>query len=240
MFQMKQKNTLWHVGKKICLIILSVFGALAISVQSSDSVPQQSIDDSILISKYKKINDQVPFIVLDSSNIKQFWIDKTVLSKRDFFSVLLNKNKSNNYNIQLKNVNANQDCQIDVFSKTKDFSFCIFDSKMIKICNSTLQEDFIGYHVESARICFDDFKDLSFWFKFTSELCDTIDIKQIIMSFPQNESFLSSPGNLIVNLGNTKIDGTVNEGDVNVRDNNSFTISGNRIKIISEKKILVN
>ena len=79
------------IGLSLFVGFLVFSSAFAQKVSSIDNGFEKN--DSELIDKYiKSLGDKT--IVFDGSNIKQFWVDKTVVSKNNEIIILLtNKNK---------------------------------------------------------------------------------------------------------------------------------------------------
>ena len=72
-------------------------------------------------------------ISFDASNIKQYWVDKTVKCESDHFNISLNLDQSSRaesipYRIQLINVNESQNCRIEVISDSQDLEFVVLVS----------------------------------------------------------------------------------------------------------------
>lgn len=180
-------------------------------------------------------------IIFDASNIKLFWIDKTVLSKDDSINILLkdrisDKNHSVPLKIQLANVKDNQDCKVEVISDTPDFSFSVTDSKNKMLSMSSVDEPFVQYHITSCSFHIEDTQDYSFNLNFASTKQDLLSIKKIILSFSDNKksTFLFSPGLLKI----TQSD--VNVYTASLKENSSFIITGKQSRCTTKKMIAIS
>lgn len=178
-------------------------------------------------------------IVFDSSNIKQFWIDNTVISKGDSFDVLLNENdrqESVPLKIQLANVSVAEDCKIEVIANKGDFSFSVLNSSSKVISTSYPEDDFLRFKAISSTVHLTDTGALSFYLRFSSKTNQEISIKKIVLSFSDNSSFLVTPGVLKITEKDVNVDAT----EIKHVDINSFSVSGKMLDISSIKKILVS
>lgn len=198
-----------------------------------------------LLEKYISAQGYKETIIFDVSNIKQYWIDKTVISKNDSIVVLLpndtgHKKESKDLFIQLANVNMLQICTIDVITETKDMSFSISDKSNNVLSTSAVKEDFIQYHLLSTTVNLEDIPSFSFKFKFVSNTLDMISIKKIILSFSPNKNtnVLETPG--IIKIGTNDF---ITAGGTSQESTNtpySFSVTGVYSQVISKKKIIVS
>lgn len=235
------------INKIAVTILLSC--CLFVSIQSFS---QNKTSDKTLIENNNELiikfiqskGDKI--IVFDSSNIKQFWIDNSVVSNNDSFDILLSNNKKTlNYEsvpfrIQLENVNETQDCKIDVIlDESGDCSFAILDDDCSKILSTSIPEDsFLHYSIISSTFHMEDTKRLSLNLKFSTKNKQLITIKKIILSFSDNKnsSFLSSPGVLKIS-GNDVTGGDKKQ----IHDNiNIFSLSGKWFSVFSNKRIILS
>lgn len=214
------------------LFVQPVEGNSAEAIDSNENLLQQYIQ-----SKGAGI------IVFDTSNIKQFWIEKSVISQKSSFDVLLETSaqgfESIPLKIQLANVNEAQDCRIEVIADANnDFSFSVLNSSLKPVSVSTPEENFLDYNVASSILHLEDTNNLSFNIKFHSKNQRSLAIKGIVLSFSNNKnsSYLVPPGDFMFNgkdvLGVDKLE--IDEKD------NSFTVSGKQIVVAFQKKIIVN
>ena len=196
-------------------------------------------NDSDLVNGFIKSKGYTQPIIFDKSNIKQFWIDKSVVSQKDFFTIYNTPGYSTDASplkIQLANVNEAQDCKIEMITETSDVAFFILDSKNKSISSSQKDDDFINYHVFSSVFHLEDTQNTSFYIKFSAPLAE-INIKKIILSFSTNKngSFLAHPGKTVFNK-----DIITTDSEIKVISDNSFEITGKRTVIRSAKKILTS
>jgi len=181
-------------------------------------------------------------IVFDESNIKQFWIDNSIIARKAAFDVLLNKTKTQSFEsvpltIQLMNVNEAQDCKVEVVSETKDFGFSILDNKSKVISSSKNDNDFLDYSVASSVFHLEDTTKLTFVLKFNSKTAEALSIKKIILSFSDNKDsrFLMSPGK--ISYSPTNINTSSKTEKI---DDESFSATANRTVIYSSKSIIAD
>ncbi len=197
-------------------------------------------NDSDLINSFIKAKGYTQPIVFDKSNIKQFWIDKSVVRQKDFFTICNTPGyltDASPLKIQLANVNEAQDCKIEVITETSDVAFSIFDSKNKSISSSRQDDDFINYHVFSSVFHLEDTQNTSFHVKFFAPLAE-INIKKIILSFSTNKngSFLAHPGKTVFSKDNI----TIKNSEIKEISDNSFETTGKRTAIRSAKKFLIS
>lgn len=141
-------------------------------------------------------------ITFDASNIKQFWIDNSVISKGKDIMISLDGNNPQKQQssiplkIQLDNVCETQNCRIDVFTEDPNISFVI-ENKSKTIGKSQPLDDFILLHDLSSTIHLEDTNDFSFNIRFISkDNKSSVSIYKIVLSFSENKesSYLGSPG----------------------------------------------
>lgn len=221
----------------LALFVLFFSNILFAQTDTKDAVRKTKDANEALIYQYIQSKGE-GIISFDASNIKQFWIDNSVVSNKDSFEVLLKNKESIPLKIQLANVNETQDCKIEVVAETKDFCFSVLNNVSKNVSSSTSENDFLNYKVASAVLHLEDTAGSSFSLVFMSKNYNILNIKRIILSFSDNHksTFLSSPGVLII-TGNDVTGG----GKKEIHENeNSFSISGNWFGIYSKKKILVS
>ncbi len=222
-------------------IALSFFAAIftANSVLAQTSTPDTN--DSTLLESFIKSKNYSSTIDFNSSNIKQFWIDKSVFSKDNNIWITLQPGKGNvtwnsiPYGIQLANVNESLDCRIEVISNTPNVIFVVTDSKSKQLSSSKTGDDFMNYHISSATVHLEETNDFFFNMSFQSNTNDQISIKRIIMSFPTNKesSFLVTPGKIRLTEKDVK------KGNTTSLSDGSFAVKDKGIQIFSKKKIFV-
>ena len=188
-------------------------------------------------------------IVFDQNNIKQFWIDKSVLARDDFFSVMSQDNtlhfESIPLKIQLANVTEQQDCEVEVITDTPDVSFSILNSDNKTIARSSPGNDFVRFHTVSSLFHMEDFEDISFYIVFSSPVPE-IKLRKIILSFKDNtnSSFLSSPGELKITSENISagVARRITSGSATIQpiDDTTFSAESVYISLFLKKQIYVN
>ena len=108
--------------------------------QESNKIVQKT--DDVLLDEYIASKGS-GIISFDASNIKQFWIDNSVVSRNSSFEIILKSTNNQSFEsvplkIQLANVNEAMDCTIEVIADTEEYFF--------SVCS-------IAHAVESARCC---------------------------------------------------------------------------------------
>lgn len=141
-------------------------------------------------------------ISFDSENIKQFWVDKSVVARDKRIEIFFtndNHQETNPLRFQLINVDESQDCIIEVVTDNPNMSFTVVDEGLNIISKSQQDDDFVQYHVLSSVVHLENTQNTSFSMIFSDKTSDVLSIRKIILSFRtnQNSTFLSSPGNLI-------------------------------------------
>ena len=181
-------------------------------------------------------------ISFDASNIKQFWVDNSVVSRKDSFDVLLTGKdtqllKSVPLKIQLMNVNETQNCKVEVIAETKDFDFSVLNEQSKVLSTSQNEDDFLTYSIKSAVFPLEKTQKLSFNLRFDSKSTDILAIKNIILTFSKNKesSFLASPGKINYSIKDINTSSNVTEANTN-----SFSANGIRTAIYSTKKIIIS
>ena len=231
---MERKHTMNKTSSVLSLLLVSCT-LFAQGVKNN----QNEQDANDLLSKYIQSKGS-DIICFDTSNIKQFWIDNSVASRKDAFEIALtpraNTNESVPLKIQLINVNESQDCKIEVITSTEDFNLSVLNSNNSVVPSSSSIDSFIDYIVFSSVFHLENTQNTSFKLVFSSKTEKTISIKSIILSFSKNlnGSFLASPGKLMLSeksiTSNSKFNGS---------DDSSFSITGKKTALFSSKKILV-
>lgn len=168
------------------LFSFAILATLPVNSLCADSA-KDKLNDSSLVEEFIKAKGYSNAIIFDSSNIKQFWIDHSVLSKDNSISICLKDRTSEPLNIQLANVLETQDCTIQVVTEDQNISFTILDKDSKSISESHQEDDFIQYHIFSSVIHLEDTQDFSFKIRFFSENNSLISIKKIILCFSDNK-----------------------------------------------------
>lgn len=219
-----------------CFVGVAFVASLLLIVQSVRGYSADDNDaDEKLLTQYVQSKGS-GIIVFDPSNIKQFWIDNSVVAKKTSFQIQIDSSsESVPLKIQLSNVNETQDCRIEVVADSTDFSFCVLNNDSKVISTSSSEDIFMRYNIVSATFHLEDTTNLSFNLKFRSNA--SLEIKRIILSFSDNSksSFLVSPG--VLRITGNDVEGT--DKITSDEKNNSFSVSGESFTISSKKKILV-
>ena len=179
-------------------------------------------------------------IVFDSSNIKQFWVNTSVISENETINILLQKHgnlfNSEPLRIQLANVNESLDCKVEIITESPDVSFVVTNNQSKKISKSSPEEDFIKYHVLSSVFHLEQTTDYIFNLIFESQ-SDIIPIKKILLSFSKNNTgtYRSTPGVLKITNDNIALSGGTTTSPAN---GDSFSMTGKNSQALSRIFIL--
>jgi hypothetical protein len=240
----KKKNDLMKnnsILKSVLFLLVSLCSWTALG-QNTTGVQNTSESNEKLLQQYIQ-SKGAGIITFDASNIKQFWTERSIISKDNSFDVLLtsdqNEFKSNPLKLQLANVNESQDCKIEIIASTSDFDFSVLNNKLKTISSSSSEEKFMHYSIKSSTFHLEDTKNISFFITFTSKT-EIVSIKHIILSFFQNKdsSFLVHPGLLnIIENDDYTTDATSKKKD---GLGHSLTASGKWFGIRSKKKIILD
>lgn len=179
-----------------------LFVSFSQSVKSSDS---DGVTDSELIDQFVISNNLKKTIVFDSGNIKRFWVSNAVSSSDNLINILLDqngkeKNKMESVPLEFKliNVDESMDCRIDILSDSPDIAFSIanMDDKPIPSPNSSAT--FKDLYITSSTIHMDSVKNHVLRIIFNSYTTEAISIKNVILSFSENNSsqYLRGPGEI--------------------------------------------
>lgn len=210
----------------------SLLNGIAVSAQNNDS-DAKLLDDYIASKGYQDT------IIFDASNIKQFWIDNSVLSRNNAIDIILSSqnNKSVPLKIQLAGVDQSLDCNIDVITNDSTVSFLVSDQSNKTISSDNVNNVFINDHIISSSFHLSEAKGFSFNLLFSSKSSDTISIKKIILSFSPNKDFdiLRSPGTIKIGINDVTASTQVEKED----DNLVFSATGVNTRIVSQKRIYV-
>ena len=179
-------------------------------------------------------------IVFSDKNIKQFWTSSSVIIKDRKITVLLQQNSAKSYEsdlfkIQLKNVLGTMDCKVDVIADSNDLLFSICTTKKKELSSSKNSESFIDLNVFTSTFHLKDTEDSAFFIKFTSQKSPEVNISRIVLSFPNNQNYVSSQI-LNVTHDNSRFS---NISDSKAVDSNSFSITGKRSIVTSNEKIMI-
>ena len=222
--------------KKNKIKTIAIISSLVLSLVVNAQTKEQA-NDAALLDSFIQSRGYSNTIIFSSTNIKQFWIDKSVVSQDNSIKILIENSKSIPYKIQLANVNELQDCKVDIISNRPDLMFSVLDNNLKVISNSKKENSFIHYNIASASFHLEDANTFSFYLQISSSSkVDVIAINRIILSFSDNKEshFLSSPGKLIITESNCSGPTRKMEAEY------SFSAKGEKINLFSNNKIFVS
>ena len=194
------RTTLHQKCSFLLKMSLLLFAFASTSVVFAQQKKDSGADDETLLNQFVQSKGYVQTIVFDSKIIKQFWIDRNIISRNNvievFLSAIKNKRQTLPQNIQLANVIETQDCKVDIITENRDMSFSVVDSKGKVLSSSSQTEEFLQYSIASSEFHIEDLNGFSFGIVFSSEKSDVLRIKKIILSFSRNENsaYAGSPG----------------------------------------------
>jgi hypothetical protein len=224
------------IASLLLFLLLTSFYVFAQNSRN-DSADGVNTNEALLNQYVKSKGNAV--IVFDETNIKQFWIDNSVISRKDSFEILLEQAKSGLHEsvplkIQLANVNERLDCKVEIISETEDIGFSVLNNKSKVLSSSKKEDNFLKYSIVSSVFHLEESNMLSFVLKFNSKK-EVVSIKQIILSFSDNKesSYLVSPGTIHYTPQTLETTSTITDDKAD-----TFTVSGKRTKITSPKKII--
>lgn len=225
------------IKHSVLLVATSIYliGHFGQEIQAQENKTNNKGANELLIQQYIQSKGS-EIIIFDASNIKRFWINRSVISKKDLFDIILDKKnrfESEPLRIQLANVNEKMDCSIEVLTETSDVEFSVYDSKLNRLSDSTPQNSFLQYNVISSvfhleETISEDLENYAFNLKFFSKSAETIQVKAIIISFFTNKKpayFLAHPGQLEI----TK-ESIMDQRNVSIDDDKSLTINKTSFK----------
>lgn len=234
---LKDTNLFFRLSLFLSLMFFSVISFAQSMTEKASQATKES--DEKLIDQY--IQAKGPNIIsFDAANIKQFWIDNSVISKDNSLVIGLNKINAKQFEsiplkIQLANVNETQDCKIEVISETTDLSFSVIDNKSKVLSVSKKENSFLGFMITSSLFHVEDTQKTAFYLKFKSTSQDGLSIKKIVLSFSENPQsrYLVSPGRIV--LSSSDINTT---SEITDAGTNSFLIKGKESLAFSAKRII--
>lgn len=233
------QNTVLKKLEHFGLFISLFFLPICLSAQATNASTNTKITDDELIQQFIQSCGK-DTIVFNASNIKQFWVDRSVSSQNSFINIELTDGndafKSVPLKIQLANVNEMQDCKITVIAKEHDAAFSVTDSKKKNLASSSSENDFLQFSVLSSTMHLEETGDFSFFINFNTTKSPLLTIKAIVLSFSNNQktSFLPSPGAL--KLGKDEL----KTSNIESSDGTSFVMKGTRSSAFSKKNIYVS
>lgn len=210
------------------VFILLFVAATGIRIQAEDESaisldPMQGNSD--VINEFVKSKGYENSIVFDASNIKMYWTDRSVVSKKEEILLLLNQDKntfkSNPFPVQIANVNVTLDCVIDIISKKQNINFSVLDNNLKPVSSTASSDSFLDYNVSSQSFHLEDIPQFRFNLVFNSAKDPSLVIDKIVISFIPNKSFLTGPG--CINITNDNVvSSTV---DIQKKDDDTFSVS---------------
>lgn len=234
-------NKFFNQSKKSLLTVLFL-GAMMIC--GTVSAQDKASSDEELIDQYVKAKGSA-IIAFDSRNIKQFWVDKSVLSQKDCFKVQLkvgqNGFESVPLKIQLANVIESMACKVEIMTDASGASFSITNNKSKKLSDSVSEENFVQYHIMSSVFHLGDTEDMSFNINFFSPTEDVLSIKKVILSFSNNEGglFHSPPGKYTIEKNDLNPHTSIVSSKQTGSDSHTFSISGKSFYAFFKKFFLL-
>lgn len=239
MNRLQKTNTSFPMQKSLfSKTLTSLAFSVICFVCFSASPDNDTNNDPKLLDEYIKSNYQNS-IVFDANNIKQFWVDKSVVSMDNKIKILLEEKHSKWESVPLRikfaNVDETMDCKIDVISKSSAPKFKVMNDSLKSFSESRDMNQFVEYNISSATFHMEDTCEHIINLVFNSNVSSSsISLDKIIISFSNNKnsSFLSSPGNINISdlyesQNSFKVEG------------NSLTATGKQVTIQSNKKILI-
>lgn len=222
--------------RQITIKTITIMSYLVFSFIVNAQTKEQA-NDTALLDSFIQSRGYSNTIIFSSTNIKQFWIDKSVVSQDNSIKILVENSKSIPYKIQLTNVNELLDCKVDIISKRPDLMFSVLDNNLKVISDSKKENSFIHYDIASASFHLEDTNTFSFYLQISSSSkVDDIAINRIVLSFSDNKEsrFLSSPGKLIITESNCS--GPTQKTEAK----DSFSAKDKSISLISNNNIYVS
>lgn len=228
----------FHAFKSEKRIIVSFIALLSCTLYATSETSFEPNDKKLINQYIESLGYSTP-IVFDSSNIKQFWIDNSVVSEDNSIKIVLQHSPDGFISVPLKiklaNTHEAMNCTIDVITERSDLSFSVKNEKNKEIAKSSASNDFITYKDFSATVHLEDVQNETFFLVFNSAAQDYIAMKNIVLSFSKNKNsqFLLSPGLLKVTKDNVSI------YNASIVDEQNFALKGKALQLSSQKKILV-
>ena len=230
-------RTLVRLFLKMTLFWSTASWSMAAYAQDIDNA---ALSNDALIDQYIQSKGR-GIVVLDPSNVKQFWVDKPVASKDGSICILQDyKNDSMPLILQLAKVKRTKDCIVEVITETPDVSFTVTNSYDFtkEFAVSTEKDMLSQYHVlESSPFHLDETTANSFFLTFHTKGIKDLVIKRVILSFAPNENYLAPPLDLLLtDTCATPKNGTIRNSEDNP---NSFFATGNNTEVLFDTKILL-
>lgn len=233
----KPTRSFTHVLSAI--IASFIFLSCTCTLMGQDKHASNGNSDNTLLDQL--IQSKGTTITFDSSNIKQFWTDLSVVSIDNSIKVFM-KNNNNTFEsipfkIQLANVNEAMNCRIDIFSNYSSTYFNVLDNTKKTISSSQNEEKFLDYFVSTSSFQLENTLDYTFFLKFNSDSKSDLSIKKIVLSFSNNDSsvYLVSPGKIVFSEK-----GLNTSSEIVSTDSNIISATGKQSIIYFSKRILVS
>ena len=228
---MKTKNYK-HLSRIPILISFLIF-MNALLLQSADIKDNSKIlDEYIMAQGYQDV------IVFDASNIKQFWIDKSVFGKNGLITIQLKGNtqkyESIPLRIQLANVNVTLKGKIDVFSEDPSLSFMVLNDKSESISISKSNSTFFDCSIVSSEFRILSLQDNAFFLKFSSETHSSLSINKIVLSFSLLDNFTNEIDASMLTKENLALSSST------FCEEDEITVCGKRSKITFKRYIPID
>ena len=227
------------MGKMMFLIILALLFLYVQPIKTNAADDTNANEQLIQQYVQSKGSD---IIVFDTSNIKQYWIDNSVESQDDSFTIQLKEGAKQGYDnlplrIQLANVRESQDCKVEVISETADLEFSALNDKQKEISVSSQERKLVNCSVISSVFHLEDTPKNIFFLKFASKNSQVLSIKRIILSFSHNpnSTFLDSPVSLKLSK---EILSPLNSKMIDVDGN--ISVTGKNTVIFVNKKFILS
>ena len=223
--------------KTITVIFTLLFSMILAAQNTTDQRLISTNDEKDLINKYIHTKGNM-IVSFDASNIKQFWVDNSVIAEKDSFVISLTKDKTDSYKskplkIQLANVDASYECNAFVLTQTDNVNFSLTDADLNPVSFNNKKDSFVDYHELSSSFRLIEIKDNTFHFSFTSS-SQVIEVKAIVLSFFQKNKYPSHPGYLVMNPDTIQTDAKLIPNN-----KQSFSVNGTNALLISKEKIYV-
>ena len=224
------KKTNSPLKKKHLFITMSLATFAFLSLLASAQTNTDK-DDEAMLDSFIQSRGYESTIIFSAANIKQFWPERNVVSQDNIIKILLDsKLQSSLLKIKLANVNVSNECKVDIFSKSSDFKFNILADKTQVLSKSSSEDDFIGYHIESASFRLKKTNALSFSLQFVSSASSELKINKIVLSFPRNTSSSSTEA-----FNMKKDNYETQDAQVTSDESKNCLITGKRSRFYGEK-----
>lgn len=224
---------------------LFCFGLFFFLISATPILKSEESNDSKLLDEFISSRGYVDKIIFDASNIKQFWVDKTVFSKDNKINIVLQQDKTKQFistplRVLLANVDLTLKCTVDIITEEPSLSFVVVDDNN-KILSSPIKKDeFIKYHIVSSAFQLLSTQNYAFHLVFSSSTKDIIPINKIILSFSVDDAFSKAEESIKVSKEDVSLyrASFSDEGDFIVAGKQSNIYMNNNIPIKSNNKLV--